>query len=62
MHRHIRQHISIILLISALLFACSVAQADAVTDWNRIAGDVVVDAGLGASRRPGAGNCLYSSI
>ncbi|SFQ11000.1 PAP2 superfamily protein [Nitrosomonas cryotolerans] len=47
MHRHMRQYISIILLISALLFACSAAQADAVTDWNRIAGDAVVNAGLG---------------
>jgi hypothetical protein len=29
------------------VLACSVAKADAVTAWNRIAGDIIVDAGLG---------------
>lgn len=45
---HIKRHHKITLLITAAsLFMSSMVMADAVTDWNRTAGDIVVNAGMG---------------
>ncbi|SOD42002.1 vanadium-dependent haloperoxidase [Nitrosovibrio sp. Nv4] len=39
--------ITVLAIATASLFASAIARADAVTDWNRVAGDIVVNAKLG---------------
>lgn len=45
-HRTKKKHVAS--LIAAALLASPLARADAVTDWNRKAGDIVIEAKLGA--------------
>ncbi|SEO66071.1 vanadium-dependent haloperoxidase [Nitrosovibrio sp. Nv6] len=39
--------VTVLAIAAATLFVCPMAKADAVTDWNRVAGGIVVDANLG---------------